>query len=372
MYGYFNYKDELYHHGILGMQWGDRNGPPYPLSGGDHSSSEKKAGWRKSLSSSGESTKVKKSNNNVKVSKSNKKSKSIFDKFDDERIKGYQNKYNVSLSDAKKINEKYKKLAKGVLIGVGAVSAAALGYYAYTRYGASFIDRTIKAGVEIQNIGDPKIIAEGERFYGTFKNLDKNKYIGLLGRETRALQNGAKVGELNYKNVVKAKDAIKVASNHSAQKIYNDLLKNDPNFSSNVKKVFGSNVDYKDFNRQALLYSPDSNIKELQGAFFNALKGKGYGAVNDVNDQLNSGFNAKAPTVFFDKSKLEGTVSSVLLNNQEVDKAYKREMIDQGMMAASNPNMLAYSSMIALGVGVAGAEKKAVNSVKKEKEQKNE
>lgn len=38
------------HHGILGMKWGKRNGPPYPLGVGDHSASEKKAGWRKSLS----------------------------------------------------------------------------------------------------------------------------------------------------------------------------------------------------------------------------------------------------------------------------------------------------------------------------------
>ena len=26
-------ENELYHHGVLGMSWGDRNGPPYPLSG---------------------------------------------------------------------------------------------------------------------------------------------------------------------------------------------------------------------------------------------------------------------------------------------------------------------------------------------------
>lgn len=40
---------ELYHHGILGQRWGKKNGPPYPLDAKDHSASEKKAGWQKSL-----------------------------------------------------------------------------------------------------------------------------------------------------------------------------------------------------------------------------------------------------------------------------------------------------------------------------------
>lgn len=36
--------DELSHHGIQGMKWGDRNGPPYPLRPGARSGAEKKAG----------------------------------------------------------------------------------------------------------------------------------------------------------------------------------------------------------------------------------------------------------------------------------------------------------------------------------------
>lgn len=54
----------LAHHGILGQKWGKKNGPPYPLDASDHSASEKKAGWRKSLDKGGKSE-----DNNKKKSK---------------------------------------------------------------------------------------------------------------------------------------------------------------------------------------------------------------------------------------------------------------------------------------------------------------
>lgn len=54
------YSEYLSHHGILGQKWGKRNGPPYPLGSGDHSVSEKKAGWQKSLSANQKNTNRKK------------------------------------------------------------------------------------------------------------------------------------------------------------------------------------------------------------------------------------------------------------------------------------------------------------------------
>lgn len=50
----------LMHHGILGMKWGQQNGPPYPLDSSKHSASEKKAGWMKSLKEKSEAKKKKK------------------------------------------------------------------------------------------------------------------------------------------------------------------------------------------------------------------------------------------------------------------------------------------------------------------------
>ena len=86
-------KNYLVHHGILGQKWGSRNGPPYPLSSSDHSASERKAGWRKSL---------------------DKKS----DTSDSSKSKG--------------LTDKQKRIAKNVAIGAGiTVGALLLAYGGY-------------------------------------------------------------------------------------------------------------------------------------------------------------------------------------------------------------------------------------------------
>ncbi len=85
-------QDYLSHHGILGMKWGRRNGPPYPLDAADHSASERKAGWTDSLSPSARK----------KIAKQYKKR---LNKLDEAAVKEIDN-VNVGIAKGtKQINE---------------------------------------------------------------------------------------------------------------------------------------------------------------------------------------------------------------------------------------------------------------------------
>ena len=96
MHYYGDINDYISHHGILGQRWGTKNGPPYPLGSDDHSASEKKAGWRKSLSG----------NNAVRYR--GKTNYTVIDKFKENRE---ANKY---VKDAKNKGVSEKEIAKHV------------------------------------------------------------------------------------------------------------------------------------------------------------------------------------------------------------------------------------------------------------------
>ncbi len=100
----------LYHHGILGQKWGRRNGPPYPLGESDHSASERRAGWRKSLD---------------KDKRNNKKD-------------GGTDRY--SLTDNQK---------RALKIGTAAVGTALAAYGGYKLYQSGILDNNINIGKNI-------------------------------------------------------------------------------------------------------------------------------------------------------------------------------------------------------------------------------
>lgn len=109
---------ELEHSGILGMRWGHRNGPPYPLKPSQHSASEKKAGWRKSLKKVKKDDVKKKPQDKVEeYENDDHKDDKYFDsrrysKKDLERLAGRfrtEKEYNEALSNKLGSEERLKK-----------------------------------------------------------------------------------------------------------------------------------------------------------------------------------------------------------------------------------------------------------------------
>lgn len=105
-------KRGLYHHGILGQRWGERNGPPYPLGADDHSVTEKRAGWRKSLD------------------------------------KGSERKYNKN-DDGKEKSRLTEQQKQAIKIGAAAVTTALATYGAYQFYKSGKLDDFIEKGKSV-------------------------------------------------------------------------------------------------------------------------------------------------------------------------------------------------------------------------------
>lgn len=140
----------IQHHGILGQRWGKKNGPPYPLGASDHSASEKKAGWRKSLS------------------------KSEVDKTDNKRYnKDDVEKKKFSLTDKQK---------KAIAIGAAAVASGLIIYGAY-KTGA--LDKFVSIGKQAIKLNDNTTVislkqaTNNESSYGSAANVLGKDFLSV-------------------------------------------------------------------------------------------------------------------------------------------------------------------------------------------------
>lgn len=135
---------ELYiaHHGILGQRWGKRNGPPYPLGASDHSASEKKAGWKKSLDATS---------------------------FEGDNSDGFH------LSDSQK---------RAIKIGAGLAVAGLAVYGTYKLKQSGVLDQYIGRGKDIaQNIIGDKAAGAGEAVANEAKSTVREGTTGLFNQD---------------------------------------------------------------------------------------------------------------------------------------------------------------------------------------------
>lgn len=267
-------RGELYHHGILGQRWGVRNGPPYPLGGGDYTQTERKAILRK-----------RKSRHNIynkrhfdEVLRAEKTTLSTLS-YDRDRLKNADmfyaahDKYDKHLYNAL-FNKKVPQTIydeKGNAIGTGM----------FMKYR---IDNSVKSDMKVASEDSGaeifrKLYKKDRDFYNFVTDdkrmqdyfvKDKYKFRGY--RESKAVLD-------------KMKDPTYVPTSDELQKVY---------------RMFNYVIPY-DGNGDA---RKAGDVYKQRAKFFNACKQAGYGALLDTNDGIYGGFKANAPVIVFDMEQI--------------------------------------------------------------------
>lgn len=268
-------KGYLIHYGILGQKWGVKNGPPYPLSGGNFSESERRAKYKKRKGKNNiynkkhfdtELDKDKDVLSTLSYNKDRTKNTDMFfaayDKLD-------KHQYNALFNH--KIPETVYD-ENGNEIGTNMV----LKYRINTK-----LKNNIKVASEDSGANIFKKLYKNNRDFYNFVT-DPDRMMSLYPKD-RYLFKGYRESMDVIKKINANKDY--VPSAEEIQKIYrlfNYVIPNDGSGNQRVAK----------------------DVLTQRTKFFNECKKEGYGAILDTNDAIYGGFKAKAPVIVFDMDSL--------------------------------------------------------------------
>lgn len=265
----------LYHHGILGQKWGKKNGPPYPLSGGDYSQSEIKAIRAKRRNNRNSIYNKKHFDEVLKADKTtlstlsyNKDRTKDTDMFYATHDKWDKHQYN-SLFNRKVPQTMYDE--NGAEIGTGL----------FLKYR---IDNSLKSDIKVASEDS------GAKVFMNLYKKDRDFY-NFVTDENRMRDYFVK-DKYKFKGYRQAADVL-------------DKMK-DAEYTPSSKDL---QTVYRMFN-YVIPYDGAGNARKGKDAytqrtkFFNECKKAGYGAVLDTNDSIYGGFKAKSPVIVFDMEQV--------------------------------------------------------------------
>lgn len=267
------YENQLSHHGILNQKWGVRNGPPYPLSGGDYSKSEKQAIY-----------KARKNKNSIYNKKHFDKVISKKDtlstlSYDKNRTQGADMFYAAyTKADKHQYNALFNKKIpqpiyddKGNNIGTGM-------FYKYR------INNAAKDDIKVASEDS------GASVFLDLYSKDRDFYNFVTDKSR--MQSHFVESKYKFKGYREARDTL-------------DKIK-EPDYKPSEKDI---RTIYRMFN---YVIPSDAggnqrmakDVAKQRAKFFDALKKAGYGAVLDTNDAIYGGFKAEAPVIVFDMEQI--------------------------------------------------------------------
>lgn len=259
--------NELMHHGIRGQKWGTRNGPPYPLSGGQYSYAEVK--FKKKTSK--------------KYSESNKKH------YDTELEKGTVLR---TLS-----YDKNRTKNSDMFYATHTSADKHLYRSLFNRPISSLDGKTYKYSINNKTKTNLKVASEdsGAKAFAKLYSKDRDFYNYVIDPDR---MQGAFI-----------KDKYKFRGYREAQSVLNKMRDSSYIPSSTdltkVYRMFNYTIPYDGAGNQ----KKASDTINQRKKFFKELSKDGYGAVLDTNDALYGGFKADSPIIVFDPKQI--TPSSI-------------------------------------------------------------
>lgn len=265
---------EMTHHGILNQKWGVRNGPPYPLGGGDYSPTERKAIRNKRKA--GNSIYNKRHFDEVLSAKKTTLSTLSYDR---DRTKGTDMFYAThNVLDKHQYNALFNRPIeqtiydeKGRPIGTGK----------FMKYR---IDNSLKTDIKVASED-----SGAEAFRELFKK-DRDFYNFVMDEER--MRNYFVSDKYKFKGYREARDVLEKMKQGDYIPTGDELQV--------VYRMFNYVIPYDGAGDAR----KGKDVTTQRTKFFNALKETGYGAVLDTNDAIYGGFKAKSPVIVFDMEQV--------------------------------------------------------------------